>query len=79
MLRKCAPCDGGCSAERTKDGKSGVFLYEKRAASGKNIANAVRLTIDAEAEAVKLSELHTFVVLPRWRVAGKVPPSLEKL
>jgi transposase len=37
--------------------------------SGKNFANAVRVFIGTEVEAVKRSELHTFIVLPRrWVV-----------
>jgi transposase len=46
--------------------------------SGKNFANAVRLLIGAEVEAVKRNELHTFVVLPRRWVVERTFGWLEK-
>jgi transposase len=46
--------------------------------SGKNFANAVRVFIGPEVEAVKRSELHTFVVLPRRRVVERTFGWLEK-
>jgi transposase len=58
MLRKCAP-------NLTKVAKA----PHDGGYSGENFANAVRILIGAEAEVVKRSDLHKFVVLPmRWVV-----------
>jgi transposase len=68
MLRKCVPNLSKVAKALCGGGYS-----------GENFANAVRLLIGAEVEVVKRNELHKFVVLPRRWVAGKIPPSLEKL
>ena len=54
--------------------------------TGKPFAAAVQGMLGATVEVVKRSELHTFVVLPKtmgggavFRLAGKVPPTLEEL
>jgi transposase len=46
--------------------------------SGENFANVVRALIGAEAEVVKRSELHKFVVLPRRWVIERAFGWLEK-
>jgi transposase len=46
--------------------------------SGENFANAARVLVGAEAEAVKHNGLHKFVALPRRRVAGRAFGWLEK-
>jgi transposase len=67
MLRKCAP-------NLSKVAKA----FCGGGCSGENFANTERMLIGAEVEAVKRNELHTFVVLPRRRVAERVFGWLKK-
>jgi transposase len=50
----------------------------RRGYSGKNFTNAVRAFIGTEVEAVKRSELHTFIVHPRRWVVERTIGWLEK-
>ena len=73
--------------DRRRDGLSQVQnVLVDGGYTGKPFATAVQGLLGAAVEVVKRNELHTFVVLPkRWvversfRLAGKVPPTLEEL
>ena len=73
--------------DRRRDGLSQVQnVLVDGGYTGKPFATAVQGLLGASVEVVKRNELHTFVVLPKamgggavFRLAGKVPPTLEEL